>query len=223
MVQNSMDLISLRCCPAVALPSPCRHLTPPFACHRHHRTATAIAISVVVIVIPIYIAATTNTVLPTANSVAAVRAHCCCCRVRGPISGVVDDNDAVVADAPGALPLPPSGAADPTAAATMKTLDGTIATGTSTAEMATATEEEECNGKHSTNPRRCLDDSLLRLTDGILLCSITATTVGAAARRRRSPATTMMSMPAIDINESKNYLIRTKVHPTLGMTTLLSD
>jgi hypothetical protein len=219
MVQNSMDLISLRCCPAVALPSPCRHLTPPFACHRHHRMAMAIAISIVVIVIPIYIAATTNTVLPTAKSVAAVRAHCRCCRVRGPVS----DDDAVVADAPGALPLPPSGAADPTAAATMNTLNGTVATGTSTAEMATATEEEECNGKHSANPRRCLDYSLLRLAEGILLCSIAATTVGTTARRRRSPATTMMSMPAIDINESKNYLIRTKVHPILGMTTLLSD
>ena len=135
MVQNSMDLFSLRCCPAVALPSPCRHLTPPWTV-----TAIAISISVVVIVIPVYIAATTNTVLPTANSAAAVRAHCYRCRVRGPVSSVVADDNAVVADAPGASPLPQSGATDPTAMATMKTLDGTVATATSMAEMATATE-----------------------------------------------------------------------------------
>ena len=59
MVQNSMDLFSLHCCPAVALPSPCRHLTLPWTV-----TAITISISVVVIVIPVYIAATTNPFFP---------------------------------------------------------------------------------------------------------------------------------------------------------------
>ena len=57
-------------------------------------------------------------------------------------------------------------------------------------------EEEECNGCDGANPQRRLEDSLLRLADVRL---IVATTVGAAARRRWSPATATMSMPAIDI------------------------
>ena len=62
--------------------------------------------------------------------------------------------------------------------------------------MAEVTEEEECNGCDGANPQRRLDNSLLRLADVRL---IAATTVGAAARRRWSPATTTASMPAIDI------------------------
>ncbi len=87
-------------------------------------TATAIAIGIVAIVIPICTAATTDAVLPAADSANAVREHCHCCRVGGPIGGVVVDDDAFTADAPEALPLPPSGAMDLMAAATMKTLDG---------------------------------------------------------------------------------------------------
>ncbi len=96
--------------PAVALPSP----HPPFARHCHHcnrrcrltrtvtgtGTATAIAIGVIVVVISIRTAATTDTVLLAADSAAAVRARCHPCRVGGPVSGVVVDNDAVTADAP---------------------------------------------------------------------------------------------------------------------------
>ena len=63
-------------------------------------TATAIAIGVVVVVISIQTAATTDTVLPAADSAAAVRARCHPCRVGGPVSGVVVDNDAVTVDAP---------------------------------------------------------------------------------------------------------------------------
>ena len=93
-----------------------------------------------------------------------------------------------------------------------KTLDGdgdvsdgasmaTVATATATARAkakatATAMEEEECDECNGAIPQRRLDDSLLRLADVRL---IAATTVGAAARRRWSPATTTMSMPAIDI------------------------
>ena len=73
MVQNSMVHFSLRCCPAVALPSPCRHLTPPW-------TVTAIAIGVVVFVIPIGAAATIDV---------AIRMRCCRRHVWAPIGGVV--------------------------------------------------------------------------------------------------------------------------------------
>ena len=45
----------------------------------------------------------------------------------------------------------------------------------------TETEEEECDGCEGADPRRRLDDSLLILVNGTLLCSIAATTVGAAA------------------------------------------
>jgi hypothetical protein len=62
--------------------------------------------------------------------------------------------------------------------------------------MATAMEEEGCDGCNSADPQRRLDDSLLRLEDVRL---IAATTVGAAVRRWWSPATATTSMPAIDI------------------------
>jgi len=42
--------------------------------------------------------------------------------------------------------------------------------------VAEATEEEECDGCDGADPQRRLDDSLLRLADGILLRSIVATT-----------------------------------------------
>ena len=55
-------------------------------------------------------------------------------------------------------------------------------------------------------PRHCLDNAILRLADGILLCLIALMTVGtaavvaaAAAAAAGSPATMMTSMPAINI------------------------
>jgi hypothetical protein len=71
--------------------------------------------------------------------------------------------------------------------------------GTASAAASAATEEEECNGCDGANPRRRLDDSLLRLADGILLRSIIATTAGAAATVVGSTAIATMSMPVIDI------------------------
>jgi hypothetical protein len=73
--------------------------------------------------------------------------------------------------------------------------------GTASASASAATEEEECNGCDGADPRRRLDDSLLRLADGILLCSIvaTTTTAGAAAMAVGSTAIATMSMPVIDI------------------------
>ena len=59
-----------------------------------------------------------------------------------------------------------------------------------------AMEEEECDGCDGADTQRRLDDSLLRLEDARL---IAATTVGAAGRRRWSPATATTSMPAINI------------------------
>ena len=127
---------------SVASSSPCSCLAfaspPPFARHRHHcdrrrrptrtgtatATATATTIGIMAVVIPIRTAATTDAVLPAANSADAVRERCHRCRVGGPVGGVVVDDDAVAVDAPEASPLPPSGAMDPTAAATTKTLDG---------------------------------------------------------------------------------------------------
>ena len=67
--------------------------------------------------------------------------------------------------------------------------------GTASAVASAATEEKECNGCNGANPRRHLDDSLLRLADRIILCLIVAKT----APRRRRPETTTTSMPAIDI------------------------
>ena len=62
--------------------------------------------------------------------------------------------------------------------------------------MAMAMEEEECDGCNGAISQRRLDDSLLRLADVRL---IAATTVGATAWRRWSPAAVTTSMPAIDI------------------------
>ena len=56
---------------------------------------------------------------------------------------------------------------------------------------------EECDECNSADPQRRLDDSLLCLADVRL---IAAMTVGAAARRRWSPATATTSMPAMDID-----------------------
>ena len=61
------------------------------------------------------------------------------------------------------------------------------------------TEEEECDGYDGADPRRRLDDSLLRLADGILLRAIVATTAGAAATAVGSTVIATMSMPVIDI------------------------
>ncbi len=85
---------------------------------------TAIAIGIMAVVIPIRTAATTDAVLPAADSADAVRERCRCCPVGGPVGGVVVDDDAVTVDAPEASPLPPSGVMDPTAAATTETLEG---------------------------------------------------------------------------------------------------
>jgi hypothetical protein len=65
--------------------------------------------------------------------------------------------------------------------------------------VSAATEEEECNGCDGADPRRRLDDSLLRLADGILLRSIVATTASATATAVGSTAIATMSMPVIDI------------------------
>jgi hypothetical protein len=61
------------------------------------------------------------------------------------------------------------------------------------------TEEEECDGYDGADPRRRLDDFLLRLADGILLHAIVATTAGAAATAVGSTVIATMSMPVIDI------------------------
>ena len=153
--------------------------------------ARTIAIGVVVIIIPIHAAATTNAAVRMIR-----RRH----RIVAPIGGaVVVNEDAVMADAPEAPRLPLSDATDPTAAATMKTSDGT----TSVAAMATAavaTEEEEYDGCDSADPRRRLDDALLRLADRILLCSIAVTTGSAAtAVATGILPTATMSMPAINV------------------------
>ena len=87
-------------------------------------TATAIAIGILDVVIPIRTAATTDPILPAADSAAAVWEHCRRCHVGGPVGGIVINNDAVAADAPEASPLPPSSAMDTTAEAMTKTLDG---------------------------------------------------------------------------------------------------
>jgi hypothetical protein len=112
-------------------------------------TETAIAISVVVIVIPIRTAATTDDVLPAANSAAAVRVRCHPCPFGGLIGGIVINDDTIAADALATSPLPPLGTTDPTDTSTTKTLDGTMAA-TATAPVpaamaatALAMEEEE--------------------------------------------------------------------------------
>ena len=62
-----------------------------------------------------------------------------------------------------------------------------------------ATEEEEHDGCDGANPRCRLDDTHLSLADVILLRSIVAMTVGAAAMVMRCMMTATMSMPAIDV------------------------
>jgi hypothetical protein len=59
-------------------------------------------------------------------------------------------------------------------------------------------EEEECDGCDGADPRRRLEDSLIRLADGILLRSIVATRAGAAATAVGSTVITTMLMPVID-------------------------
>ena len=76
------------------------------------------------VVIPIHTAATTDAILPAADSAVAVRERCRRCPIRGPVIGVVVNHDVVAADAPEASPLSPSGAMVPTAAAMAKTLGG---------------------------------------------------------------------------------------------------
>lgn len=120
-----------------------------------------IAIGIVVVVIPVRAAATTDALLTAANSAAAVRAHC-------HVGGVAVNNNAVPSDALAAPLLPPSGAKDPMAMATMKTRD-------STASAVAATEEEEYNRWEGTNPdtARTIPFSTWCLADEILLRSIT--------------------------------------------------
>jgi hypothetical protein len=62
-----------------------------------------------------------------------------------------------------------------------------------------STEEEECDGCDGADPRRRLDNSLLRLADGILLRSILAKAAGAAATAVGSTDIVTMLMPLIDI------------------------
>jgi hypothetical protein len=72
--------------------------------------------------------------------------------------------------------------------------------GTASAAASAATEEEEeCDGCNGADPWRRLDDSLLRLADGILLRSNVTTTAGAAATAVGSTVIATMSMPVIDV------------------------
>ncbi len=70
---------------------------------------------------------------------------------------------------------------------------------TASAAALAATEEEECDGCDGADSRRRLDDSLLRLVDGVLLRLIVATTAGAAATAVGSTAIATMLMPVINI------------------------
>ena len=65
--------------------------------------------------------------------------------------------------------------------------------------MLAATEEEESDGCDGADPRRRLDNSLLRLADRILLRSNVVMTAGAAAMAVGSTVITTMSMPVTDI------------------------
>ena len=64
--------------------------------------------------------------------------------------------------------------------------EAATATATATAATVTATEEEKCDGCDGADPQCRLDGSLLILANGILLRSIAATTVGAAAAAESS-------------------------------------
>jgi hypothetical protein len=99
----------------------------------------------------------------------------------------------VAPDAPAAPPLPPSFRDGPNGRTTKTRY------GTTSAAASAATEEEECDGCDGADPQRRLDDSLLRLADGILLRSIVATTAGVAMTAVGSTAIATMSMPVIDI------------------------
>ncbi len=122
-------------CISVASLLPCSRLAdalPPLS--------PAIVISFVFVVILIRTVATTAAILPAADSTATVWVRCHRCHVGGPVGGVDDEDDTVAADVPVVVPLPPSGAMDPMAAVTTKTLDGTVAvTATVTAATATTT------------------------------------------------------------------------------------
>jgi hypothetical protein len=61
------------------------------------------------------------------------------------------------------------------------------------------TEEEECNRCYGADPRHRLDDSLLRLVDGILLRLIVATMADTAATAVGSTVIVTMLMPVINI------------------------
>ena len=88
---------------------------------------------------------------------------------------------------------------DPTAAATTKTSDGT--TLAVVEALVEASEEEESDGCNGTSPQRRLDNALLSLRDGILLCLILASMGGAAAvaAAAGSMATVKMLMPVINV------------------------
>jgi hypothetical protein len=60
-------------------------------------------------------------------------------------------------------------------------------------------DEEEYDRCEGANPRRCLDDTLLSLADGILLRSIVTMMAGIAVTAVGSTSTATMSMPAIDV------------------------
>ena len=86
------------------------------------------------------------------------------------------------------------------AAAAAAATEEAAAAAAATEEAAAATEEGGCDRCDGANPRRHLDDSLLRLADGILLPPpLDRRENGAAARLRWSPATATTLMPAIDI------------------------
>ena len=174
---------------AVALPSSRRRLAPPFAHHRHHhihvrcrptRTATATAIAIGIIGRYPY--------------------RCCCHHQRrssrrpssplppSPLYGCVRR-----ARRSGGTATPPAVIRDGPDGHTTKTRYGTAS-----AAASAATEEEECDGCDGADPRRRLEDSLIRLADGILLRSIVATRAGAAATAVGSTVITTMLMPVID-------------------------
>ena len=139
-----------------------------------------IAIGVIVIVISICTAATTDAVLPAADSAAAVRARCHPCRVGGPVSGVVVDNDAVAADAPVRRHCRSRRRARRTQRPRRQRRLSTFRGGDCNGNGDGGNGGNGGNGDGRGGVCR-LDDSLLILANRILLRSIAATTVGAAA------------------------------------------
>jgi hypothetical protein len=168
---------------AVASPLPRRHLAPPFARHRHHhvhhrrptRTATATAIAIGIIMplsLPVLLPPPTPLFRPPSPLPPSPLSGC----VHRAGSSGGTTTPAVIRDRPDGR--------------TTKTRYGTASVAALAA--AAATEEEECDGCDGANPRRRLDDSLLRLADWILLRSIVATTAprrsgGGVRRPRRHP------------------------------------